>query len=97
MIGVDFGGFIILLALALIAAAILHYGFKFYAKNSLASFFGELTIGYVGAWVSSWVLGYWPAGWEYENIYFIPAFLGALGLIVVYVEFLKSLNTAKED
>jgi uncharacterized membrane protein YeaQ/YmgE (transglycosylase-associated protein family) len=43
----------------------------------------------VGAWLGSPVFGYWPHKipiLHYEDVWFIPAILGALALIIVAVD-----------
>ncbi len=86
--------FIILLGFALFVSLILHYVVKFYVRKDLISFFGELVIAWIGAWLGSPVLGNWFNGWDYHAVYFIPAFLGAIALVVLYVEVSKCCRVA---
>jgi hypothetical protein len=39
-----------------------------------------------GAWLGSPVLGHWWPGLQYHDVYYIPAILGSLALIVVAVD-----------
>jgi len=96
MIGISFGGFIILLGIALLVSLILHYIVKYFVRKDLYSFFGELVIAWIGGWLGSPVIGHWPNGWVYDKVYFIPAFLGAIALLVLYVEISKTLHVALE-
>jgi uncharacterized membrane protein YeaQ/YmgE (transglycosylase-associated protein family) len=86
MIGMHFVSFLILLVISLLISAILHYGLKYYESPGLWSFWSKVVVGWIGAWLGSPVLGYWPSAVRYETVYIIPAILGALGLLVVAVE-----------
>ncbi|GMT45374.1 MAG: hypothetical protein IEMM0006_1206 [bacterium] len=92
----NFFGFIILLGIALLVSLILHYVVKYFVRKDLSSFFEELIIAWIGGWLGSSVLGYWPNGWAYDKVYFIPAFLGAIALVVLCVEVSKTFCVAKE-
>ena len=60
MIGMDFIGFLILLVISVVVSAILQYGLKYYVTPGFWSFCFKVVLGYVGAWLGSPVLGYWP-------------------------------------
>lgn len=96
MIGMNFVSFIILLGFALLVSLILHYVVKYFVRKDLGSFFGELVIAWIGAWLGSAVLGYWFSSWHFDKVYFIPAFLGAIALAVLYVEISKTFHVALE-
>jgi len=77
MIGISFWAFLILLAAALIAAAVLHYLLRYRLLEGLDGFLGKLVAGWIGAWLGSPVLGHWFEQVKLANIYLIPALLGA--------------------
>jgi uncharacterized membrane protein YeaQ/YmgE (transglycosylase-associated protein family) len=93
MIGMDFISFLILLVISVIVSLILHYVLKFYLVPGLASFCGKVVIGWIGAWLGSPVLGHWFGGASYNDVYFIPAILGSLALLVLAVDVIKSVGS----
>ena len=89
MIGMDFTSFVILLIISVVVSAILHYYFKYYVTPGAWSFCSKVVVGWIGAWLGSPVFGYWPhriPNLHYEDVWFIPAILGALALIIVAVD-----------
>ena len=97
MIGMDFISFLILLIISVVVSAILHYGLKYYATPGFESFCVKVVVGWIGAWVGSPVLGYWPHSFpslHYENVWFIPAILGSLAAVAVAVDFDKRARRA---
>jgi uncharacterized membrane protein YeaQ/YmgE (transglycosylase-associated protein family) len=89
MIGMDFISFLILLIISVIVSAILHYGLKYYATPGFKSFCFKVVLAWVGAWLGSPVLGYWPHRFpflHYQDVWFIPAILGSLAALTVAVE-----------
>jgi uncharacterized membrane protein YeaQ/YmgE (transglycosylase-associated protein family) len=92
MIGMDFVSFLILLIISLVVSGVLHYGLSYYATPGHWSFLAKVGAGWLGAWIGSPVLGYWPHRWpvfHYQTIYIIPAILGALAVLVVAVDLAK--------
>ena len=96
MIGMDFVSFVMLLAISILVSAILHFGLKYYVIPGLASFGCKVVIGWIGAWLGSPVLGHWFEGLNYEQVYFIPAVLGSLALLVLAVDVTKSCVSGYE-
>lgn len=92
MIGMDFVSFLILLVISVVVSAILHYGAKFYIVPGTTSFLAKVILGWLGAWLGSPILGYWWAGLNYEQVYFIPAILGSFALLVLAVDILKTVR-----
>ncbi len=97
MIGMEFVEFLILLIIAIIVAAILHYGVKYYVTPGTDSFISKIIIGWIGAWLGSPVLGYWFDGVVVGNVYIIPSVLGALALVVLAVDLVKTCNAVKKE
>jgi uncharacterized membrane protein YeaQ/YmgE (transglycosylase-associated protein family) len=89
MIGMGFISFLILLIISVAVSAILHYQFKYYVTPGHWSFCSKVVVGWIGAWLGSPIFGYWPnriPNLHYENVWYIPAILGALALIIVAVD-----------
>jgi uncharacterized membrane protein YeaQ/YmgE (transglycosylase-associated protein family) len=97
MIGMCFVDFLILLLISIIVSAILHYGFKYYVRPGLNSFISKVILGWIGAWLGSPVLGHWFAGVQYGEVYIIPAILGSLAILIILIDYTKSVKgTSKE-
>jgi len=90
--GMDFISFVILLIISAVVSAILHYGLNYYVMPGFWSFCSKVVLGWVGAWLGSPIFGYWPHRFpvlQYENIWFIPAILGSLAVLLVAVDLAK--------
>ena len=96
MIGIDFISFLIILVIAVVVAAILHYGFKFYVLPGFSSFLSKIVIGWVGAWLGSPVFGHWFGGLAYKEVYIIPAILGSFALLILVVDGSKSFMSKQQ-
>ena len=96
MIGMDFISFLILLIIAAVVAAVLHYGLKYYLIPGLGSYLSKVVIGWIGAWLGSPVFGNWFEGVCYGEVYIIPAVLGSLALLVLIVDAGKTFVGKKE-
>jgi uncharacterized membrane protein YeaQ/YmgE (transglycosylase-associated protein family) len=90
----NFVSFLILLVISAVVAAVLHFGFKYYVTPGLASYFSKIVIGWIGGWLGSPVLGHWWQGVNYDQVYFIPAILGSLALLVLAVDVVKTFGRA---
>ena len=90
----DFGSFIVLLVISVIVSAILHYGFKYYVTPGTASFLSKIVVGYIGGWLSPWVLGLWFPAVAVAEVDIISAIVGTTAMLVVAVDLAKML-TAK--
>jgi len=100
MIGMNFISFIILLAIAVVVAIILHFVFNYKIREKWSSIFGEIIFAWIGGWLGSPVIGHWFHGFGYMGsvpVYIIPAILGALALLVIAVECSKSLYATKKE
>ncbi len=93
MIGMDFISFLILLVISIVVSAILHYGLKYYVIPGLASFCSKVVISWIGGWLGSPVLGHWFEGVNYNQVYFIPAVLGSLALLLLAVDVVESCGS----
>jgi uncharacterized membrane protein YeaQ/YmgE (transglycosylase-associated protein family) len=90
----DFVSFLILLVISAVVAAVLHFGLKYYVVPGLASYFSKIVIGWIGAWLGSPVFGHWWEGVNYQQVYFIPAILGSLALLLLVVDVVKTFRAA---
>lgn len=95
MIGMDFISFLILLVIAVVIAAIAHYGMGYYVVSGTGSFLSKVIVAWLGGWVGSPVLGYWFSGIAYNQVYIIPAILGAIAAIVLAVDVAKTICPQK--
>ncbi len=89
-----FISFVILLVISVIVSAILHYGFKLTSRTVQDhwAFATKIIVGYYGAWWGTTVYGQWWEGVNYENVYYIPAILGAISAVVFGVALFKALR-----
>ena len=98
MIGIDFIGFLILLVISVVVSGILHYGLNYYVTPGFYSFCSKVVVGWMGAWLGSPVLGYWPHRFPFlnhGNIWVIPAILGSLGLLLVAIDVAKMARSER--
>ncbi|MDH7605856.1 MAG: hypothetical protein QHH13_13215 [Melioribacter sp.] len=96
MFGMDFISFLILLIIAAIVAAVLHFGFKYYIIPGFTSYLSKVIIAWIGAWLGTPVFGKWFEGLAYKEVYIIPAILGALAILILIVDVVKSCSKQKE-
>jgi uncharacterized membrane protein YeaQ/YmgE (transglycosylase-associated protein family) len=93
MFGMDFVGFLILLVISAVVSAVLHFGLKYYVVPGLASYLSKIIIGWIGAWLGSPVFGHWWEGVNYQQVYYVPAILGSLALLVLVVDVVKTFGS----
>jgi hypothetical protein len=77
LIGMQFPSFLVLLILSAIAAAGIHWGFRYRLFHGTDGFLGQWMVAWLGAWLGPAVLGHWFGPAMLGNIYVIPALLGA--------------------
>lgn len=92
MIGMDFVSFLILLIISVVVSGILHYGLNYYVAPGLWSFCSKVVVGWIGAWLGSPVFGYWFPGFQYHEVYIIPAIIGSAALLVLAIDLMKMQN-----
>jgi len=96
MIGMDFISFLILLVISVVVSGVLHFGLHYYVTPGIWSFCSKIVVGWVGAWLGSPVLGHWLPDLQYHEVYYIPAILGSLGVLVVAVDLAKMEYNARK-
>jgi len=79
MLNMSFASFLLLAVISVAAASAYHFALRMRFLEGLDAFFGKVLIGWLGAWLGSPVFGHWL--WKYENIYVVPAILGAIAII----------------
>ena len=87
-----FMNFLVLLIVAGVVAAILHYGFKFHVVSGHWSFVSKVIVGYIGASYGTAWFGEWFEGVSVGDVYLLPTALGAAALLILVVDVVKSLR-----
>jgi uncharacterized membrane protein YeaQ/YmgE (transglycosylase-associated protein family) len=77
LIGMPFLSFLVLLILSAIAAAVLHWVFRYRLFSGIDGFLGQWMVAWLGAWLGPAVLGHWFDSFILWNIYILPALIGA--------------------
>jgi uncharacterized membrane protein YeaQ/YmgE (transglycosylase-associated protein family) len=85
----DFTSFLILLCISAAVSAFLHYVLEYYVSPGPWSFASKVIVGWFGAAWGTPVFGRWLPGFNYENVYFLPAIVGAFAILVVAVDIVK--------
>ena len=78
MIGMAFGPFVALLVLGAIAAIVIHLAIGYRMLRGFDGFMVKWIAGWIGGWLVSPVYGHW--GYNIQNVYIIPALIGAFSL-----------------
>lgn len=89
MLGISLISFLVLSLIAAVIAVAYHNVFRYRFLEGNDALFGKLMVGWFGAWLGSPVLGHWL--WKVENVYVVPAILGAIAAIHLNVLLWKSL------
>jgi len=79
MLGMSSLSFLTLTFIGAVVAAAYHYVIRYRFLEGNDALVGKLVIGWLGAWLGSPVLGHWL--WKVENVYIVPAILGAIATI----------------
>lgn len=78
LFGMSFVSFVVILIVSAIAAAIVHWGFRYRLFNGVDGFLGQWLVAWVGAWLGPAVVGHWFDAAVIGGIFVVPAFIGAL-------------------
>jgi uncharacterized membrane protein YeaQ/YmgE (transglycosylase-associated protein family) len=79
MLGMSLLSFLILTLIGAVVAIAYHNVIRYRFLEGYDALIGKLIIGWFGAWLGSPVLGHWL--WKVENVYIVPAVLGAIAAI----------------
>ena len=83
MLGMSFLAFLILTLIGAVVAVAYHYVLRYRFLEGNDALVGNLIVGWLGAWLGSPILGHWL--WKVENVYIVPAILGAIVAIHLIV------------
>jgi len=83
MLGMSLLSFLVLTLIGAIVAAFYHYVLRYRFLDSNDAIVGKLIVGWVGAWLGSPIFGHWL--WKVENVWVVPAILGAIASIHLLV------------
>lgn len=89
MLGMSFLSFLLLTVIGGVVALFYHFVLRMKVLDGTAAIFAKVLIGWFGAWLGSPVLGHW--WWKYENVYIVPALLGAIAAVHLNVMGWKAL------
>jgi len=79
MLGMSLLSFLILTLIGAAVALTYHNVLRYRFLEGTDALFGKLIVGWLGAWLGSPVLGHWL--WKIENVYLVPAILGAIATV----------------
>ena len=91
MLGMSLLSFLVLTLIGAVVAVAYHYGIRYRFLEGYDALFGKLIIGWLGARLGSPVLGHWL--WKVENVYVVPAILGAI--VTIHLAVLTGKALAK--
>ena len=83
MIGMDFLSFLVLLGISVVVTASRVVISLTGARRDPLEFFADLTVAWLGGWLGSPVFGFWFAELRFQQIYIVPALLGAAAAVVL--------------
>ena len=89
MLGMSLLSFLIVTLIGAAVAVAYHYVIRYRFLEGYDAVFGKLIIGWFGAWLGSPVFGHWL--WKIENVYVVPAILGAIATVQLTVLMGKAL------
>ncbi len=87
--------FVVLLGISIVVTSVLHIGLKVRVRSDVMSFVATTVWAYVGAWLSMSMFGTWLPEIGHGGVAIIPAVLGSAAIIVVAVDFVKTLNAGR--
>jgi len=90
MLGMSLSSFLLLSVIGALVAVIYHNVIRYRFLEGNDALFGKLVIGWFGAWAGSAVLGHWL--WNIQNVYVVPAILGAIAAVHLTVLTEKALE-----
>ncbi len=79
MLGMSLLSFLIVTLIGAVVAVAYHYVIRYRFLEGHDAVFGKLIVGWFGAWLGSPVFGHWL--WKIENVYVVPAILGAMATV----------------
>ena len=89
MLGMSLLSFLVLTLISAVVAVVYHNVLRYRFLDGNDALVGKLIVGWFGAWLGSPILGYWL--WKVDNVYVVPAILGAIVAIHLNVLAWKAL------
>jgi len=89
MLDMSFLSFLVLTVIGAVVAIVYHDIFRYRFLAGMDARLGKLIMGWFGAWLGSPIFGNWL--WKVENVYVVPAILGALTAVHLSVLMWKAL------
>jgi len=89
MLGMSLLSFLIVTLIGAVVAVAYHYVLRYRFLDGNDALVGKLILGWLGAWLGSPIIGHWL--WKVENVYIVPAVLGAIAAIHLTVLTAKAL------
>jgi uncharacterized membrane protein YeaQ/YmgE (transglycosylase-associated protein family) len=89
MLGMSLLSFAVLTLIGAIVAVAYHHVIRYRFLEGNDAVFGKLIVGWIGAWLGSPVFGHWL--WRIENVYVVPAILGAIATVHLTILMGKAL------
>jgi uncharacterized membrane protein YeaQ/YmgE (transglycosylase-associated protein family) len=89
MLGMSLLSFLLLTLISAVVAVAYHNVIRYRFLDGNDALFGKLIVGWFGAWLGSPIFGHWL--WKIENVYIVPAILGAIAAIHLIVLTAKAL------
>lgn len=83
MIGLDFLSFLVLLGISVVVAAARIVIALGGGRRDALEVFADLTVAWLGGWLGSPVFGFWFSDLRYQQIFIVPAVLGAAAAVVL--------------
>lgn len=84
----NFLSFLILAAISVVVVAVKSLVTLRRETRDVPELLSDLVMGWIGAWLGSPVFGYWFEGVSYQQIFIIPAFLGAISAVILKTAYL---------
>ncbi len=79
MLGMSLLSFLVLTLIGAVIAVAYHNVLRYRFLDGNDALIGKWIVGWFGAWLASPVFGHWL--WKVENVYIVPAILGAIAAI----------------
>jgi hypothetical protein len=83
MIGIDFLSFLVLFGISVVVAAAKIVISLTGTRRDPLEVFADLTVAWLGGWLGSPVFGFWFPALRYQEVFIVPALLGAAAAVVL--------------
>jgi len=86
MIGINFLAFLVLAAISVVVVAAKSLVIR---RSDTVELLSDLVLAWIGAWVGSPVLGHWFEGVAYQQVFILPALLGAIAALILKTSYYR--------